>query len=110
MIVELPVAMLACARIGAIHSVVFGGYSADALCDRMIAGTPKVLITADGVMRGVKAIQLKKIADESLVLASKQGFDCPSMICVKRLGDGLSGDKAIQWTEGRDVWWHELME
>jgi len=63
MVVELPVAMLACARIGAVHSVVFGGFSAEALADRIVDGKPKMVITADGVMRGAKPILLKQISD-----------------------------------------------
>lgn len=65
MLLELPITMLACARIGAVHSVVFGGFSAEALADRLVNSGAKVLVTASGVMRGSKAVQLKKIVDEA---------------------------------------------
>ena len=62
MVLQLPIAMLACARIGAVHSVVFGGFSAEALADRMVNSGAAVLITASGVMRGSKAVPLKKLS------------------------------------------------
>jgi acetyl-CoA synthetase len=65
MVLQLPITMLACARIGAVHSVVFGGFSAEALADRIHNCRAKVLVTASGVMRGTKAVQLKQIADEA---------------------------------------------
>jgi len=110
MIVELPVAMLACARIGAVHSVVFGGFSSESLAERLIDGTPKVVCTADGVMRGVKPILLKDIADKANVIAKEKGHDTPVQVVVRRLGDKLSGAQAITWDEARDVWWHDEME
>jgi acetyl-CoA synthetase len=110
MIVELPVAMLACARIGAVHSVVFGGFSSEALADRLVDGTPKVIVTADGVMRGPKPIFLKDIADKANVISKENGFDCTTQIVVRRMGDKLSGEQAITWDGTRDLWWHELME
>ena len=79
-ICELPIAMLACARIGAIHSVVFGGFSADALASRMVDCKAKVLITATAVMRGKKAINLSDIAREGLNIASKQGHVVPNVL------------------------------
>ncbi len=100
MIPEATVAMLACTRIGAIHSIVFGGFSPDALRDRINDSDCKVLITSDYGLRGKKQIPLKANADKALA-------DCPSIeacIVVKRTG----GD--ITWTGDRDVWYHELVE
>ncbi len=96
MIPELPVAMLACARIGAIHSVVFGGFSAQALRDRIQDCKAKILITADRGVRGGRLVPLKANADEALQ-------ECPTVekvIVVKRT-DG------VDMEPGRDLWWHE---
>jgi acetyl-CoA synthetase len=110
MTVELPAAMLACARIGAIHSVVFGGFSADALCGRIADAQSKVVITADGVMRGTKPVQLKAITDKACELAEKDGFKVETVLCVGR----LKGTKYVEqvkhdWVEGRDVWFDEFV-
>jgi acetyl-CoA synthetase len=99
MIPELAIAMLACARIGAIHSVVFGGFSADALRDRILDGKSKTLITADGYWRSSKQIGSKGNADTAL----KSCPDVSNVIVVKRLGI------EILMQAGRDHWWHELM-
>ncbi len=99
MIPELPIAMLACARIGAIHSVVFGGFSSEALRDRINDCGSKVLITADGYYRGGRIVQNKVSANEALK-------DCPGVekvIVVRRLGID------VPLTKERDVWWHEEM-
>jgi len=100
MVPEAAIAMLACARIGAPHSVVFGGFSAEALRDRLIDGEVKLVITADGGFRKDKAVSLKPAVDEALA----EG--CPSVhkvLVVKRTGEPT----AMQ--EGRDVWWQELV-
>jgi len=100
MIPELPIAMLACARIGAPHSVVFGGFSADSLRDRINDCEAKILITCDTGPRGGRRVPLKKNSDEALE-------DAPSIenvVVVQRTGDD------VPFQEGRDLWWHELME
>ncbi|MCD6462027.1 MAG: acetate--CoA ligase [Thermoplasmata archaeon] len=99
MIPELPIAMLACARIGAVHSIVFGGFSADSLRDRILDAQATVLITSDGAYRGKKTIPMKKNAD----LAVEQTPTIEHVFVVKRTGT------EIDWKEGRDHWWHEEM-
>ncbi len=97
MVPELPIAMLACARIGAIHSVVFGGFSASALRGRIQDSGAKMLITADEGVRGGRKVALKAAADEAL-------FECPSVescIVVKR------GTGDVDMEPGRDTWWHQ---
>jgi len=97
MIIELPIAMLACARIGAIHSVVFGGFSADALRDRMLDCKPKLLICADGYYRSGKVIRSKNNADDALNA-------CPEVekaIVVRR------AKIQVDMKEGHDYWWHD---
>ncbi|RMG86819.1 MAG: acetate--CoA ligase [Candidatus Dadabacteria bacterium] len=99
MIPELAIAMLACARIGAIHSVVFGGFSADALKDRILDADSHVLITCDGFYRGAKLVNQKAQADEAME-------KCPGVstcIVVERVGDKLQTNMKA----GRDLWWHE---
>ena len=101
MIPELAIGMLACTRIGAIHSIVFGGFSADALQGRIQDSTAKLLVTCDGTFRGAKAVSQKANADDALKA-------CPSvekMIVVKRVGDQIKCD----WQPKRDIWWHEEM-
>ena len=103
MIPELPVAMLACARIGAAHSVVFGGFSADALRDRIEDADARLLITADGGWRRGHAVELKRNADHAL---SGGAESIENVIVVRRLGDAA---KDLVMTEGRDHWWHDLV-
>ncbi|KAK4667231.1 acetyl-coenzyme A synthetase 2 [Podospora pseudopauciseta] len=100
MIPEAIVALLACSRIGAVHSVVFAGFSADSLRDRVIDGGSKVVITTDEGKRGGKLIGTKKIVDEAL----KQCPDVGHVLVYKRTGAD------IPMTEGRDFWWHEEVE
>ena len=104
MIPELPIAMLACARIGAPHTVVFGGFSAEALSDRINDAEAKLVITADGGWRRGKPAALKPAVDEALALTSS----VEHTLVVRRLGDALDGGTAM--TEGRDVWWHDIVE
>ena len=97
---ELPIAMLACARIGATHSVVFGGFSANALVDRINDAQCRAVITQDGAYRRGGEIRLKATVDEALTA-------CPSVkavIVYKRTGS------EVQMTSGRDHWWHDVMK
>ncbi|HPC02052.1 MAG TPA: AMP-binding protein, partial [Syntrophales bacterium] len=101
MIPELAIAMLACTRIGAIHSIVFGGFSADSLRDRIQDSQSKVLVTCDGTFRGAKAVPQKDNADAAVA-------ECPSvekMIVVRRVGDKIK----CNFKEGRDLWWDDVM-
>ncbi|HEV2361644.1 MAG TPA: acetate--CoA ligase, partial [Acidimicrobiales bacterium] len=103
MIPELPVAMLACARIGAVHSVVFGGFSSDALRDRIIDAEARVLVTADGGWRRGSALLLKQNADAAIA-------ETPSIehvLVVRRLGD--SAPSPTPMSDGRDIWWHDIV-
>ncbi|MCL5292638.1 MAG: acetate--CoA ligase [Actinobacteria bacterium] len=103
MIPELPIALLACARIGAPHSVVFGGFSAEALRERINDAEAKVIITADGGYRRGGVVQLKKAVDEALQMTPT----VTDVVVVKRVGDDVEG-MVCHMQEGRDHWWHEL--
>ncbi len=108
MIPELAVAMLACARIGAVHSIVFGGFSADSLADRIADSSCTVLITCNGTHRGDKPILLKPNADEAMEAAERQmGQPVTSCIVVERVK--AEGEFAVEMKAGRDDWWHEVM-
>ncbi len=102
MIPELPIAMLACARIGAPHSVVFGGFSSEALRDRINDAQSEVVVTADGGWRKGGIVPLKQNTDDAVA-------QCPSVkhvVVVRRVGDAAN----IHIHEGRDHWWHRLMQ
>jgi len=86
MILELPIAMLACARIGAVHSVVFGGFGAEALCTRLLDSKSKVLVTADGVMRGPKLVNFRDIVDTAVDQAGRAGHSLRHCVVVERMG------------------------
>ncbi|MGH7560847.1 MAG: acetate--CoA ligase [Gemmatimonadales bacterium] len=106
MIPEAAVAMLACARIGAVHSVVFGGFSSESLRDRINDAQAVALITSDGGYRRGQVLPLKRFADEALA-------QCPSVehVVVVRRRPGAEGDEAFaRMQEGRDHWWHRLLE
>uniref|UniRef100_A0A7C3AQP0 Acetyl-coenzyme A synthetase n=1 Tax=Thermorudis sp. TaxID=1969470 RepID=A0A7C3AQP0_9BACT len=102
MIPELPIAMLACARLGAPHTVVFGGFSPEALRDRINDCQAKVLITADAGYRRGNIVPLKDNADEAL----KDAPSVETVIVVRRVGESV---RRVHMREGRDHWWHELM-
>ncbi len=108
MVNELVIATLACARIGAVHSVVFGGFSADSLADRILDSECAILITADGCMRGNKLIPTKEISDKAMEICERKAFRVKTCISLARLGDDYPGD--VQMKKGRDYYWHELME
>lgn len=96
---ELAIAALACARIGAVHSIVFAGFSAQSLADRIQDCDAKMLITNDGLRRGNKLVPLKEISDDALE-------NCPTIESVIVC---QHADNEIEWEEGRDEWWHLLM-
>ena len=100
MIPQLAIAVLACARIGAIHSVVFGGFSASALSGRIQDSECNIVVTADGSYRGAKDIPLKSVVDEALVV-------CPS---VQKVIVAQRTHTAVTMTAERDLWWHEEMK
>ncbi|MGA8988401.1 acetate--CoA ligase [Aeromicrobium sp.] len=100
MIPEAVVAMLACARLGAPHTVVFGGFSADALSSRILDCDAKVVITADGGYRRGTPSALKPAVDEALLKCP----DVTGVLVVRRTGED------VEWTEGRDVWWHDTVD
>ena len=100
MVAELAIAVLACARIGAIHSVVFGGFSAQSLADRINDAQAKILLTADGVFRGNKEIALKDIADEAIA-------QCP---CIEKNIVFQRTKRAVNWDNNRDIWWHDAIQ
>ena len=99
MVPEAAVAMLACARIGAIHSVVFGGFSSESLRDRVLDCDSKVIVTQDEGMRGGKRIPLKSVCDEALLDQNP----VESVLVFRRTGG------SVEWDDARDVWWHELV-
>ncbi|CAB0035592.1 unnamed protein product [Trichogramma brassicae] len=127
MILELPIAMLACTRIGAVHSIVFAGYSADSLAERILDSKAKVLITADGVWRGEKQLMLKSICNDALDKVAQQGHKVDSCVVVAHLrrltnplgkqhvetkngtSNGNSNGEVV-WDDDRDCWWHDEME
>ncbi|HHI94141.1 MAG TPA: acetate--CoA ligase [Gammaproteobacteria bacterium] len=98
---EAVVAMQACARIGATHSVVFGGFSAESLKDRIENAGAKIVITADGAHRGGKIVELKAAADEAV---NNGCASIEKVIVLKRTGH------SVNFTGSRDIWWHELIE
>jgi acetyl-CoA synthetase len=106
MVPEAAIAMLACARIGAVHSVVFGGFSAESLRDRINDAQAVALITADGGYRRGQVLPLKRFADEAIA-------ECPSIrhvLVVRRRAGGDGDESFAEMREGRDHWWHRLLD
>lgn len=99
MVPEAAIAMLACARIGAVHSVIFAGFSAEAVRDRVIDAACKVIITADQGRRGGKTVHLKHIVDEAV-----KNYAIQNIIVFQR-----TADPSVNFQEGRDVWWHDIV-
>ncbi|KAJ8668714.1 hypothetical protein QAD02_010377 [Eretmocerus hayati] len=140
MILELPIVLLACTRIGAVHSVVFAGYSADSLAERILDSKAKLLVTADGVWRGEKLLLLKNICDDALARVKSHGHEVECCVVVAHLRrlisphgkansgtgratNGTSNGKSngadsapasvaphVDMDDDRDVWWHDEME
>lgn len=103
MIPELPIYMLAVQRLGAAHSVIFSGFSADAIATRVMDANSKIIVTADGLYRRGKIISLKPIVDEAVEICEQNGHKVGKVIIVKRIGHD------IPWQKGRDIWNHDLM-
>jgi acetyl-CoA synthetase len=101
MIPEAVVAMLACARIGAVHSVIFGGFSSQAIADRIVDADATLIITADGGYRRGAVSPLKPAVDTAL---RQRATSVRTVLVVKR------GNNPVEWVDGRDLWWHEVLE
>uniref|UniRef100_A0A8C9VUY7 Acetyl-coenzyme A synthetase n=1 Tax=Scleropages formosus TaxID=113540 RepID=A0A8C9VUY7_SCLFO len=119
MIPELVYTMLACARIGAVHSVVFAGFSSESLCERVLDAQCSLLVTADGVYRGEKLINLKRIADEALDRSPLSHTPlCAPATCFarrpppikQRCPNSVEKARKTPWDDQLDVWWDDLME
>merc|ERR1712106_470567 len=120
--------MLAVARIGAVHSIIFGGYSSEALADRMLDAKASLLITTDGVWRGAKLIHLKDIADEAIKICKSQDLEIKKTLVVEHMSrvtspqpatNGTSNgnppkkahfDDKVNWDDEMDIWWHEVVK
>ncbi len=100
MVPELVIGLLACARIGAVHSVIFAGFSAQSLAERIDDAGCRMVICSDGNYRGAKSIAVKDVVDEALQRASAT---VERVVVLKRTGH------AVQWVEGRDIWWHDAV-
>jgi acetyl-CoA synthetase len=104
MIPELPIYMLALQRIGAAHSIVFSGFSAEALATRIIDAKARIIVTADGLWRRGRQVKLKDIVDEAIKICEREGHKIEKVIVIKRLGNEVS------WNSERDIWHHEILK
>ena len=104
MVPELAVAMLACARIGAVHSIIFGGFAPHAIVERVTDARSKVIITADGGFRRGEVVPLKQNVDEACDILAAQHHPVEHVVVVQRVGD------PAPWRSGRDHWWHDVMK
>ncbi|XP_059449350.1 acetyl-coenzyme A synthetase, chloroplastic/glyoxysomal [Corylus avellana] len=107
MLTELPIAMLACARIGAVHSVVFAGFSAESFAQRIMDCKPKVVITCNAVKRASKVIHLKDIVDAALVEAARNKISVD--VCLTYENHSAMMRESTNWQEGRDIWWQDVV-
>eukprot|EP00192_Tetraselmis_astigmatica_P008520 CAMPEP_0117657814 /NCGR_PEP_ID=MMETSP0804-20121206/5530_1 /TAXON_ID=1074897 /ORGANISM="Tetraselmis astigmatica, Strain CCMP880" /LENGTH=668 /DNA_ID=CAMNT_0005464291 /DNA_START=93 /DNA_END=2099 /DNA_ORIENTATION=- len=107
MVVELPATMLACARIGAVHSVVFGGFSAEAVAGRILDSKPKCVVTATSCSRATKHLDFKTIIDEALTLAKEGGHDVKT--CIVYQHAPVTDRSTVNMVEGRDLWFQDLV-
>ncbi|KAK2665939.1 hypothetical protein Ddye_004513 [Dipteronia dyeriana] len=107
MLMELPITMLACARIGAVHSVVFAGFSAESLAQRIMDCKPKAVITCNAVKRGPKVLNLKEIVDAGLTECVKNGISVD--VCLTYENQLAANRESTKWQEGRDVWWQDVV-
>ncbi|EYU31885.1 hypothetical protein MIMGU_mgv1a001346mg [Erythranthe guttata] len=107
MLMELPIAMLACARIGAVHSVVFAGFSSESLVQRIMDCKPKIVITCNAVQRGSKTIHLKDIVDTALTHSSLSGATVD--VCLTYENESALKKENTKWVEGRDTWWQDVV-
>ncbi|KAF6163781.1 hypothetical protein GIB67_012140 [Kingdonia uniflora] len=107
MLMELPIAMLACARIGAVHSVVFAGFSSESLSQRIVDCKPKAVITCNAVRRGSKVLNLKDIVDSALVESTNNGVSID--VCLTYENQSAMTRETTKWQIDRDVWWQDIV-
>ncbi|KAI3700002.1 hypothetical protein L2E82_44614 [Cichorium intybus] len=107
MLMELPITMLACARIGAVHSVVFAGYSSESLFQRIMDCKPKIVVTCNAVKRGKKVLNLKDIVDAALLESSQNGVSVDS--CLTYENESAMKKEDTKWQKGRDIWWQDVV-
>ncbi|KAJ8979244.1 hypothetical protein NQ317_014608 [Molorchus minor] len=115
MVLEAVITLLACARIGAIHSLVFAGFSSDSFAERILDCEARVLVTADGAWRGEKLLQLKYICDQAMIKCAQKGFNVETCVVVSHL-KRVTSPQGIHYksnqtpmTEGRDVYWQDIV-